>query len=274
MNTNHHPASPRAMLGALYRDMSLIWQLTKRDIIARYRGSFLGILWSFVNPLLMLTIYSFVFTIVFKAQWTRNTGVKGEYAVILFAGLAVHAFLAECISRAPLVILNNPNFVKKVVFPLEILVPTAIGSALFQFMISIFVLLLAYLLVHHSLQWTILLMPLIMAPFILLVLGISWFLAALGVYLRDIPQVIGVLITVLLFTSPVLYPVTSLPVATQAFIYLNPLSFIVEQFRNVMLWGEMPHWAGLGLYTAMSMLICWCGFFWFQKTRKGFADVL
>ena len=262
------------MLAELYRHFPLIWQLAKREITARYRGSFFGILWSFFNPLLMLVIYSFVFTVVFKSRWPHATDTHGEYAIILFSGLILHTFLAECITRAPVIILHNPNFVKKVVFPLEILVPTIIASALFQLMISMGVLLLAYMLIHHALQWTVIFLPVILLPFIVLLLGAGWFLSALGVYLRDIPQIMGMVVTVLLFTSPVLFPVSSLPPQFQMIIYLNPLSFIVEQTRQVLLWGGMPDWKLLGIYTLVSMCSCWIGFFCFQKTRRGFADVI
>lgn len=269
-----YPSSPLACIKALKARLPLIKQLVRRDVSGRYRGSFFGILWSFFNPLLMLSIYSFVFTVVFKVKWEQGTGEKGQYAVILFSGLALHAFFTECLSRAPAAITSNPNFVKKVVFPLEVLAPTVVGSALFHLAISMGALLLVYVTVFHSLQWTLIFLPLVLAPFILLTIGIAWLLASLGVFLRDISQMIGALSTVLLFMSPILFPVTSLPPLAQSFIYMNPLSFVVEEMRQVVIWGQVPHWSGLAIYTIASMMIFWGGFFWFQKTRRGFADVI
>lgn len=274
MSRTIYPTSLFYCLKMLYAKSSLIKQLIRRDVAGRYRGSLFGMLWSFFNPLLMLAIYSFVFTVIFQVRWGQGTGAKGQYAVVLFAGLALHAFFVECLNRSPVAITGNPNFVKKVVFPLEILVPTVVGSALFHFAISIGVLLMAYIIVFHTLQWTLVFLPLVLLPFILLSIGLSWFLASLGVYFRDVSQIIGVLATVLLFMSPILFPVTSLPPLAQTFIYLNPLSFIVEEMRQVIIWGQSPSWWGLAIYMTVSLIIFWGGFFWFQKTRRGFADVI
>ncbi len=273
MHYKHYPASPLYCVKALLSRFALIKQLVRRDVTGRYRGSLFGMLWSFLNPLFMLAIYSFVFTVVFEVKW-QGSGDKGEYAVVLFSGLALHAFFAECLARSPSAITSNPNFVKKVVFPLEVLAPAVVGSALFHLMVSIGVLLLVHTLIFHTVHWTLLLLPVVLAPFILLTLGVTWLMASLGVYLRDISQIIGVLTTVLLFMSPILFPVTSLPPLAQSLIYLNPLSFVVEEVRQVMIWGELPHWQGWGIYSMIALFLSWTGFFWFQKTRRGFADVI
>lgn len=272
--SHSYPVSLVYSITCLYARLPLIRQLVRRDVTGRYRGSFFGLLWSFFNPLLMLAIYSFVFTVVFQVRWGQETGDKSQYAVILFAGLMLHGFLAEVLSRAPVTVTHNPNFVKKVVFPLEILVPAMVGSALFHLAISLGVLLLTYLALYHTLHWTLIFLPLILLPFIVLMMGISWLLASLGVFLRDISQITPVLSTVLLFLSPVLFPVASLPPVARHLIYLNPLSFVVEQVRQVVIWGGMPDWYKLALYSLVSVGMFWCGFFWFQRTRKGFADVL
>ncbi len=273
MQINH--SNPYNSFKCLIDNIVLFKQLSKRNIISRYKGSILGIIWALITPLVMLAIYSFVFTVVFKARWgVDNSDTKGQFAIILFSGLIIHAFFAECISRVPTLIIENTNFVKKVIFPLEILVPTMIMSSLFQFLVSFLVLLCGVIYVSGAIHLTIFLLPIILLPFILMTFGISWFLSSLGVYIRDISHIMGVLVTVLLFMSTIFYPVSALPIELQEIIYLNPLSFIVDQFREVVLYGNMPNWNGLAIYSIISIIVYFCGFWWFQKTRRGFSDVL
>jgi lipopolysaccharide transport system permease protein len=250
--------------------------MTKREITGRYRGSVMGILWTFINPILMLSVYTFVFSVVFKARW--GTGAlsesKSDFAVILFAGLLVHTFFAEALSRAPTLIIGNANYVKKVVFPLEILSISNLLSVLFHTFISILVLLVAFIIFNGYLHWTVFLMPLVLFPLVVFTLGLSWFLSSLGVYLRDVGQTISIIVTILMFLSPIFYPISALPKEFQSLIMLNPLTFIIEQSRNVLIWGKMPDFYGLAIYSVISIVIMWLCFVWFQKTRKGFADVL
>jgi lipopolysaccharide transport system permease protein len=253
---------------------ALTYQLIKREILGRYRGSLFGLLWSFINPLLMLTVYTFVFSRIFKTKWGKEDGDTIQFALMLFTGLIVFNLFSECISRAPQLIVNNLNYVKKVVFPLEILSLVAVGSSLFHAAVSFLVLFFFLVLSGHSLHATLLFAPLIIAPLLPLILGLSWFLSSLGVFIRDIGQVIGLLTSVLMFLSPIFYPASVLPESIQKFLFLNPLTFIIEQTRSVILLGNMPDWAGLTLYFIPSLFISWAGFLWFQKTRKGFADVL
>ncbi len=248
--------------------------MVKREIIGRYRGSVLGVLWSFVNPVLMLAIYTFVFSLVFKARWGQGSDDKYEFALVLFAGLIVYNLFAECISRAPGLILANVNYVKKVIFPLEILPWVALGSALFHAAISITVLLVFLVVLGHSLTWATLLLPIVVLPLLLVIMGLSWLLAALGVFIRDVGQFIGMVLTVLLFMSPVFYPASALPEAVRFYLLLNPLTFIIEQTREILIWGHLPNWNGLAIYSGVALLIAWAGLFCFEKTRKGFADVL
>ncbi len=261
--------------GQIWPHRHLIWQLTRREVIGRYRGSFLGLFWSFFNPLLMLAIYTFVFSVVFQARWGggAQTG-RMEFALILFAGLIVFNLFAEIVSRAPGLIVGHPDYVKKVVFPLQILPVVAAGSALFHALVSLAVLLLAYLLFHFSLPWTVLLLPLVLLPLLILTVGLAWFLASLGVFLRDVAQAIGLLTTALLFLSPIFFPAAALPEAIRPYLFLNPLALIIEQTREVLIWGRMPDWGGLALYALVSFGVAGAGLLWFEKTRKGFADVL
>ena len=234
----------------------------------------MGLTWSFFNPILMLVIYTFVFSVVFKARWSAESTSKTEFAIVLFAGLIIHGLFAECVNRAPALILSNVNYVKKIVFPLEILPWVSLASALFHAGVSLAVLLIFFLLIHLSLNWTIIFLPVLIMPLALLIMGVSWFLASIGVFIRDVGQTIGIVTTILLFLSPVFYPVSALPENLRPLLHLNPLTFIIEQVRLVLIWGKVPNWIGLVIYLACSMLVVSTGFFWFQKTRKGFADVL
>ena len=258
------------------RHRSLIWQLARRDVVGRYRGSALGLVWSLVQPLLMLAVYTYVFGVVLQVRWDDRLPDQGEvaFAVILFSGLIVHALFAECFTRAPTLVLENANFVKKVIFPLEILPFTTMLSALFHASASMVVLLAAHLVLDRELAWTALLLPVVLAPLLILTIGIGWLLSSLGVFLRDVGQVTSVLSTVLLFVSPIFFPVERLPETMRAFVYLNPLSLIVDQVREVVLFGRLPDWQALGLYTLVALLVAQLGYWWFQRTRRGFADAL
>lgn len=272
-------ASQSISVGSLVRSMwqnrQLISQMIHREVIGRYRGAIMGLAWSFFNPLLMLVVYTFVFSVVFKTRWRMDeTESQVDFAIILFVGLIIHGLFAECVNRAPSLILSNVNYVKKVIFPLEILPVVAMGSALFHTLISLLVLMGAILLLGGVVSWTILLFPLVLAPLLLATMGVVWFLAALGVYLRDIAQIASMITTVLMFLSPVFYPTSMLPEQYQVWIQLNPLTFVIEQAREVLIWGHLPDWTGLGFYGLCATLVAWAGYAWFQKTRKGFADVL
>lgn len=267
-------ASPTEMVASLWRHRSLLGASIKREVLGRYRGSVMGVFWSFFNPLLMLTIYTFVFSEVFKARWSAASGSKAEFALVLFSGLIVFNLFSECVTRAPTLILSNVNYVKKVVFPLEILSWISLGSALFHTSISLFVWLIAYWLLIGVPHITTLLLPVILLPLGLMVMGISWMLASLGVYLRDVSQFIGVITTALMFLSPIFYPITALPDAYRHYLYINPLTTVIEQARDVLYWGKIPDLRMLSIYLSASSIVAWLGYAWFQKTRKGFADVL
>lgn len=266
--------SPKAMVSSLWRNRRLIKALVTREVVGRYRGSMLGILWSFFNPVFMLLVYTFVFSVVFKARWSGGSDSKTEFALVLFAGLIVFNLFSECINRAPTLILNNVNYVKKVVFPLEILPFVAMGSALFHFAISLVVWLIAYIFLFGVPHVSSLALPLVIAPLLLLTMGLTWMLAALGVYLRDISQLTGTATTVLMFLSPIFYPLSALPEKYRPLLLLNPLGPTIEQTREVLFWGNLPSALVVGACFAVFALAAWLGFISFQKTRKGFADVL
>jgi len=270
-------AAPVGLIKRFFANRHLITQLTWREIVGRYQGSILGIFWSFLNPLFMLGIYTFVFSVVFKARWggTGEQASTASFAIILFSGLIVHGILGELVSRAPTLIVSNITYVKKVVFPLEILPVVALGAALFHAFVSMFVLLLAQLILSGTIpSLTALWVPVVLAPFLLFLLGISWWLASLGVYLRDINQILAPIITALLFISPVFFPSSSLPAPLRPYLFLNPITLIVNQTREVLIFDRMPNFYALAIYSLVAGVVAVAGLFWFQKTRKGFADVL
>lgn len=269
-----HSSSPATLVRSLWLHRNLIVQMTKREVMGRYRGSIMGLAWSFFNPVLMLVVYTFVFSVVFKAKW-GGAGDQNQttFAIVLFVGMIVHGVFAEMVNRAPGLILANVNYVKKVVFPLEILPVVGLGATLFHSLINIGVLLAAMLL-NGSLAWTAVFFPLVILPLLIATLGVAWFLVSIGVFVRDVGQITGMFTTVLMFISPVFYPISALPEKFQFWLMLNPLTFMIEQSRAVMVFGKLPDWTGLGIYTLAGMAVAWAGFWWFQKTRKGFADVL
>ncbi len=266
--------SPFEMIASFWRNRSLIKAMVVREVAGRYRGSIFGILWSFFNPLLMLAVYTFVFSVVFKARWGTGSDSKTEFALLLFAGLIVFNLFAECVNRAPGLILSNVNYVKKVVFPLEILPWVALGAALFHALISLGVWLLAYLLLFGLPHLTVLLLPLVILSLLVFIMGLSWGLSSLGVYLRDVSQFIGIVTTVLMFLTPIFYPASSIPEKYRHLLFVNPLYPTIEQTRQVLFWGKIPDMKILVVYLLGAAIVAWLGFAWFQKTRKGFADVL
>lgn len=266
--------SPREMIGSLYRNRSLLVTLVKREVLGRYRGSVLGILWSFFNPLFMLAIYTFVFSVVFKARWHDGPSSKTEFALLLFAGLIVFNVFSECVNKAPTMIISNANYVKRVIFPLEILPWATLGAALFHAAVSMGVWIIAYIIFYGVPHITVLLLPIVILPMLLMTMGFCWALSSLGVYLRDVSQFIVLLTSVLMFVSPIFYPLSALPEKYRLFLMLNPLSITIEQARAALFWGQWPSLYTTGLYFCLSLLVAWLGFAWFQKTRKGFADVI
>ncbi|MGQ0604264.1 MAG: ABC transporter permease [Anaerolineales bacterium] len=282
MTVTHSVASaarltdPISMVRHLWRHRDLTSQLIRREVGQRYRGSYLGILWSFATPIFMLAVYTFVFSGIFKVRWAGSAEATppAEFALILFAGLIPFNIFSEVILRSPNLILSVPNYVKKVVFPLEILPVVALGSSIVYSWISVSVLLVAIGLLLGSVSWFLFLLPLAYLPLILLTLAASWLLASLGVYLRDIGQGIGIAAQALFFTSPIFYPPTAIPEPYRFLVYLNPLTPILGNFRYALLGQGEFNW-GLWLgWTFGSGVLAWLGYVWFMKMRKGFSDVL
>jgi len=254
--------------------VNLLKQLVKRDVSIRYKGSYLGILWSFAIPLLMMIVYTFVFSVVFEARWNTGSSNKLEFAFIIFSGTTVFNFVSEVLNRSSGIIIGNANYVKKVIFPLEVLPVTIVISALVQTCISLIVLFIGLMLFNGGLHLTVLYLPIVLLPVVLLSLGMSWFLASIGTYIRDVGYVINVFTSALMFLSPIFYPVSSVPSSLKIIYYLNPLSYTVEDIRKILLWNQTPDFGFLLMGSVMGILVSFAGYYWFKKTRGGFADVL
>ncbi len=261
-------------LEGLRRHRDLTWEMTRREVLGRYRGASFGLLWSLISPFMMLTIYTLAFGYVLKSRWPGASGNMGDFAMLLFIGLIVHGFFAECLTRSSNLVVGNPNLVKRIVFPLQILPWSMVLSALFHAFANMVVFVVVNFVVRGELHATMLLLPVIFLPLAIGVLGLGWLLSSMTVYLRDINQITGVVATAMLFLSSAIVPVQTLPENYQAVFKLNPLTFIIDQAREVAFWGRLPDWEGLALYTIAATFFAYIGYAVFQKSRRGFADVL
>lgn len=259
----------------LWRNRDLLWQMTRRNIEQRYRGSVLGLVWSFVQPLMMLCVYTFVFSVVFQARWGVSAGEgRGSFAVIMFCGMAIFNLFSDAVVTGSTVVVTNQNLVKKVIFPLEVL-PMAGVLTTYALGLAWFVLLFfGSWLILGFVGWTMLLLPVVMLPVMIFTSGIVYLVSALGVFVRDIPYVVGVVLQMLFFATPIFYPVSAVPDRLRWVLTWNPMTVFIEQARNVFLYGRMPDWAFLGLATLVSLAVLQCGYYFFVKTKRGFADVL
>ena len=229
-----------------FANRSLLWQFVKRSVSARYRGSMLGLFWSFVQPLMMLCVYTFVFSVVFKARWGVDTGSRGAFAIIMFCGLALFNIFSEAVNLNCGIVVGNTNLVKKVIFPLEILPLSQTIASFAVGMVWFFLLFLGTVFVFGKLSFTMLLLPLILLPLFLFTLGVSFFTSSLGVYVRDTPHIVGVMLQILFFVTPIFYPVSAIPERFRWPILMNPLTLLIEEARKVFLYGELPDWRFLG----------------------------
>lgn len=256
------------------KQVGLLWQLSRREVQQRFRGSWLGLGWSLLTPLAMLAVYTFVFRTVLNARWPGAEDSNSEFALQIFSGLLVFSLFSEIVGRAPHLIVEQPNLVKKVIFPLEILPWVGALSASFHAALSLLVLVAAVLFVRESITIHLMSVLLIYIAFLPMLLGLGWLLAALGVYMRDIGHIVGLILTPMLFLSPVFYPATALPEAVQQYMILNPLTLIIESLRAAVLGASWPVFLDLLIYFLVGLVIAWFGAFCFDKTRRGFADVL
>lgn len=270
MQATGHGAGP---LPRTRQHLWLAWVLARRDLHGRYRGAVLGLLWALLTPMLMLGVYLLAFGPLLRARWPGVDSWQA-FALMVFSGLAVHGLFAECLVRAPALVVERAGYATKVVFPLDILPWPALATALFHFCMQLLVLLAGVLWLRGGLPPTVLALPLVLLACLPLLLGVLWALGALGVFLRDIAQLVAPLVTVLLFLSSALVPLDVLPARYRWLFELNPLTLIIEQLRRVLFFGLWPQWPLLALYAGLALLAGGTGYALFRKLQPGFADVL
>lgn len=275
--------NPLTLARSLWASRELIRQFTIRMVRSQHKGTMLGIVWDVLTPIFILVVYTFIFSTVLQGKWdnvpggpTANGGAEwAQFAITMFCGMIVFGIFGDTVTAAPTMIVSRPNYVKKVVFPLEVFPVAALGAALFTAMVSTIILLIASWVVFGAVSATAWLFPLVLVPMILLTLGVSWFLASLGVFLRDTNQFVALFVQRLLFfVTPIFYQIDRVPEPYQQFVRANPLATLVEEGRNVLLWGQYPNLVNLGLLTLVSLLVCQLGYAWFTKSRRGFGDVI
>ncbi|NMG56050.1 ABC transporter permease [Aromatoleum aromaticum] len=261
-------------VGLAWRHRELLREMTRREIVRRYRGSALGAIWLVLAPLLMLAVYAFVFGVVFQVRWGGVGDSKAMFAAVLFCGVSVFSLFADVLNRSPMLILENVNYVKKVVFPLEILSYVAVLAACLHFAFSLVVLLVFVGVSMGVPPLSVVALPLVLLPFLLVLVGLSWLVAALGVFLRDVAQVTGFITTAMMFLSPVFYPITAVPESYRHLLWLNPMTHVVEMFRGILIFGRWPAWQELLLWWLVAAGALLIGHAVFRRLRSGFADVL
>ncbi len=252
----------------------LIHALVARQVQARYKGSVLGLAWLVLRPLLLLAVFTFVFSVVFQARWDRPVENQAQFALLLYAGLVCHQMIAECLTRSPNAMVEFTTYVKKVVFPVEILPMVVAAQAVVGFGIGFALLLAAQALLLGGLPITVIAAPLVILPLALFGLAIGWALAGLGPYFRDLAPLAGLASLVLMFLSPVFYPLSAVPEGFRWVIGANPLAFVIEQLRLVAVFGVWPDWAGLALFGLAAFGLATLALALFGRLRPGFADVL
>ena len=253
---------------------NLIWQFARREVLGRYRGSVLGVSWSVLTPMAMLAVYTLVFRHIFKAKWPGVEDGNLSFALNLFAGLLVFNWAAEFLSRAPRLVAEQPNLVTKVVFPLQVLPWSALLSSFFHVMVSCLVWLAGCLLFGQGVHASWMALPLVFLALVPTLLGLGWALSALGVYFRDLSEIVGLFMGMLLFLTPVFFPLSVLPDFLQGWVAFNPLAVPIEALRSIGLMGVWPNFAALVQLFVVGCVLALGGAWLFETSRKGFADVL
>lgn len=287
--TNHPEQSHPRVLGpllSLWRYRELVAQLTWRDVLQRYRGSAFGLLWAVITPIFMLSIYTFVFGVVLKARWQERadtiveaTGAQGlaQFAIIIYCGLSIFEIFSISVNRAVGSIYSNPNYVKKVVFPLHILPISIFLSTLIHGAINLLILTALSFMTFDCAHWPVVFLPLLLVSLSLLTLGVSMIVAAMGVFFRDLSIGVGLLLQILFFASPVFYSVNLIPKRLEWMIFLmrlNPLTTMIEESRRMVVWGQTPDWTRIGVTTLVSLAVFLAGFSFFSRCKRYFADAI
>lgn len=259
----------------LVQNFDLFKQTTKRTVLQKYKGSYLGLVWSFILPLCMLAVYTFVFGTVFKARWDYQVSSNSaEFALILFVGISIYSVFSEVVASAPNLVIGNPNYVKKVIFPVELLSMTSICSAMVQLCFNLVIILISKALVLRVFDLMPLLLPIVLLPLIFLLLGISWLLSSIGAYVKDMRQISTLITLVFGYLTPIFYPASMVPENLRVILYLNPMTYLVENARNVLIYNQWPDWKQLAIVTTISYFIMLAGLSVFKRIKSGFSDVI
>jgi len=268
-------ASPVGVFAHFLKRRELLGEFTRLEFSGRYQGTQLGMLWSLVTPLITLGVYTFVFAAVFKTSWSGSgTGGVLEFALSLLTGLACFEVVSGAAARGATVMAENVNFVKKVVFPLEVL-PVSVALALaVQSLLSLGLVCAARIFTGAGLPETALLAPLGYVPLVLFAAGLGLWLAPVGVAAKDVGHAITAFMQLFFFLTPIVYPLSAVPERYQPILAANPLHVVIEHFRRTLLWGQAPDWTALGLVTLFALVFLLLGFAWFMQLKKVFADVL
>ena len=256
------------------KNLELLFSLTWRDIKSKYSGSVIGWFWALVTPLIMLGVYTFVFSVVFNARWGGQIESKSQFALFLFSGLIQFNFFSESLNTSAGSILGNENYVKKIIFPLEVLPLVSCSVSLFHFCLGFLVWLAGYILIIGTPSASIFFFPFLFFPFILFVIGLSWLCSSLSVYLRDLPYILSLVTTLLLFMSPIFYSISSVPRNFQWILELNPLTPFIETGRNLLMQGTFPSFLNYCVCLIVGLVTFLLGFRVFSKVKRGFPDVL
>ncbi len=266
---------PLSAVKNIWNYRELLLQLVRRNIELRYRGTLLGIIWMVATPLIMLSVYTFVFGIVFQARWGESfTDSKAAFALIIFCGMTVYNIFAESVNSSVSVVSGSPNYVKKVVFPIELLPLSAVVTACFFGLVWLGILFLGIAVSQQGLHLTAVFLPFVLFPLLLFTCGVAWFTASIGVFIRDLRHIVGIVLLIMHFTTPIFYSLEMVPERIRPFLLINPLTPLVQLARQVLIFGGRPDWRILVVLTISSLVVAQLGYFWFMKTKRGFSDVL
>jgi lipopolysaccharide transport system permease protein len=257
----------------LPRRFDLIGSLARREIAVRYKGSVLGIVWAILTPIVTIATFTLIFAGIFGARFNVS-GSGWEFALYLFCGVLPWTAFSEAVQLSSQKIVSQANLVKRVVFPLEILPVAQTLASLANQLFGTIALLIAALIIQHTIHPTVLWLPILILPQLILTLGAAWLVASLGVFLRDIVQGIALLLMVWMYLTPIIYPESIVPERFRPYINANPFTPLIRSYRNIMLEGRAPDWRGLAYFTGFALIVFIFGYWWFARTRKNFADVI
>lgn len=258
----------------IWHNRDLCLKMAQRDVLARYKGSALGVLWPFMQQLLMLIAYTIVFGYVFKSRWPGLEENPIQLAIVIYSGLVPFNFFSEIVNRSSTIIINNTNYVKRVVFPLEILPVSVVIAALSNYVIGVVILLGAEIVFGNKIDWNIVAMIIpVVFPLAILALGLGYIISSTCLFIRDVEQVVLFLTSLLLFATPIFYPMSALPESFRWILADSPLAFAVDSIRGIVVYNELPRYGAYFIQLTFSMLVFVFGLVWFERVKKGFADV-